>query len=128
MYEKLSTRDVTLRESVEKANLRIDSFEKIDTILKMLPEEEEKYMDWLIADLIQVIIQDTTSIKNAIREEYNEYFEKEIKKYANDDEVMKKMSTKYVMPTEAIDCIINNSWYLTALGAWNTASEVFFSP
>ena len=108
MYEKRSTRDVTLRESVEKANLRIDSFEKIDTILKMLPEEEEKYMDQLIADLIQAIIQDTTSIKNAIREEYDEYFEKEIKKYANDDEVMKKMSAKYVMPEEVIDCIINS--------------------
>lgn len=108
MYEKRSTRDEILRETAEKANLKIDSFEHIDKVLKMLPEEEEKYMDQLLADLIQVIIQDTESIKNAITTEYNEYFEKEIKKYANDNEVMKKMSAKYVMPEEIIDCIISN--------------------
>ena len=107
MYEKRSTRDKTLRESVEKAHLKIDSFEHIDKVLKMLPEEEEKYMDQLLADLMQIIIQDTTSIRNAITTEYDEYFEKEIKKYANDDEVMKKMSAKYVMPEETIDFIIN---------------------
>jgi inorganic pyrophosphatase/exopolyphosphatase len=107
MYEKLSTRDKTLRESAEKAHLKIDSFEKIDKVLKMLPEEEEKYMDQLLADLMQIIIQDTTSIRNAITTEYDEYFEKEIKKYADDEEVMKKMSAKYVMPEETIDFIIN---------------------
>ena len=107
MYEKLSTRDELLREGARKANLNIDSFEFIDETLKKLPEEEAEHLDQLIADLIQIIIQDTTSIKNAIREEYDEYFEKEIKKYANDDEVMKKMSAKYVMPEETIDFIIN---------------------
>jgi len=107
MYEKLSTRDATLREGAKKANLNIDSFEFIDETLKKLPEEEAEHLDQLIADLMQIIIQDTTSIRNAITTEYDEYFEKEIKKYANDDEVMKKMSAKYVMPEETIDFIIN---------------------
>ena len=107
MYEKRSTRDEILRESARKANLNIDSFEFIDETLKKLPEEEAEHLDQLIADLIQIIVQDTTSIRNAITTEYDEYFEKEIKKYANDDEVMKKMSAKYVMPEETIDFIIN---------------------
>ena len=107
MFKKRSTRDEYLREGARKANLIIDSFEDIDETLKMLPEKEADFLDQLIADLIQIIIQDTTSIKNAITTEYNEKFEKEIKKYANDDEVMKELSTKYVMPEEEIEAIIN---------------------
>ncbi len=112
MYEKRSTRDEILREGARKANLIIDSFEHIDKVLKMLPEEEEKYMDQLIADLIQIIIQDTTSIKNAIAEDYNDkiwntWDDHDIPPEETDKKVMYELSTKYVMPEEEIEAIIN---------------------
>ena len=112
MYEKRSTRDENLREGARKANLVIDSFEDIDETLKMLPEKEADFLDQLIADLIQIIIQDTTSIKNAIAEDYNDklwntWDDHDIPPEETDKKVMYELSTKYVMPEEEIEAIIN---------------------
>lgn len=114
MYEKRSTRDEILREGAKKkGHLEFIDFNEIDKALKTLPEKEEQFIDQLIADLIQTIIQDTTSIENAVRKDYGEYFDKNIRNSTDpvgeDEKLTKELSEKYVMPEEVIDAIINNS-------------------
>ena len=113
MYKTRSTRDTKLQEGAKKAHINIISFDKIDKVLKMLPEKEANYLDQLMAMLINYVIQDTTSIENAVRKDYNEYFDKNIRNSTDpvgeDEKLTKELSEKYVMPEEVIDAIINNS-------------------
>lgn len=112
MYGKMTTKNEEFRKKAEENGAHVVNFEKIDEIFEMLPEKEADYLDSILALLIQYTIQDNITVRHAVMEDYNEYFDKYIRNSPDPDgedkKMMKMLSDKYVMPEEVIDVIINN--------------------
>ena len=111
MSENLLIKDEKIKKMMRQLGLHIENYNEVCSILDKLSEKEAKILDKILTDLIIGAIEDHVSIKNALQVEYYEYYNKYINNNPEkDDVIMNYLSTKYVMPEEAIEMLISDEY------------------